>query len=96
VTKWAAAHRIAQIAAQNARGDAGLRHDQRADVVAMIDAAGIEVFGQHSAKLFGATIPASGDRPLTIWLNANSTVTGQRPTPPTPHGNSFTGQHNAA
>lgn len=80
MTKWSASHRIAQIAAQNARGDAGLAHDQRANVIAMIDAAGVEVFGQHSTKLFGATIPAAGDRPLTIWLNANSTVTGQRHT----------------
>lgn len=80
MSKWSAAHRIAQIAAQNARGEAKLRHDQRVDVIAMIDAAGVEVFGQHSSKLFGATIPASGDRPLTIWLNANSTVNGQRHT----------------
>ncbi|WP_410574268.1 ImmA/IrrE family metallo-endopeptidase [Amycolatopsis sp. cmx-4-61] len=80
MSKWTAAHRIAQIAAQNARGAANLRHDQRADVIAMIDAAGVEVFGQHSSKLFGATIPASGERPLTIWLNSNSTATGQRHT----------------
>jgi hypothetical protein len=80
MSKWSAAHRIAQIAAQNARGEANLRHDQRVDVIAVIDAAGVEVFGQHSSKLFGATIPASGDRPLTIWLNANSTVNGQRHT----------------
>jgi uncharacterized protein DUF955 len=80
MSKWSAAHRIAQIAAQNARGEANLEHDQRVDVIAMIDAAGVEVFGQHSSKLFGATIPAEGDRPLTIWLNANSTVNGQRHT----------------
>jgi uncharacterized protein DUF955 len=80
MTKWQAAHRIAQIAAQNARGEAGLEHDQRVDIIAMIDAAGVEVFGQHSSRLFGATIPAEGDRPLAIWLNANSTVNGQRHT----------------
>jgi Zn-dependent peptidase ImmA (M78 family) len=81
MSKWSVAHRIAQIAAQIARHDAGLRHDERVDVIGLIQATGVEVFGQPGSKLFGTTI-FEDDRPKAIWLNAGSrsTVNGQRHT----------------
>jgi hypothetical protein len=80
VSRWSVAHRVAQIAAQNARRNAGLRHDERVDIIGLIQAAGVEVFGQHGRKLFGTTIFGEDHRPGAIWLNAGSTVIGQRHT----------------
>lgn len=80
MSKWSSAHRVAQIAAQIARRDAGLRHDERVDVIDLIQAAGVDVFGEHGRKLFGTTIFGEDRQPKAIWLNAGSTVNEQRHT----------------
>ncbi len=80
MSKWSVAHRVAQIAAQIARREASLRHDERVDIIGLIQAAGVEVFGEHGRKLFGTTIFGEDHRPEAIWLNAGSTVIGQRHT----------------
>lgn len=78
MTRWSAAHRIAQIAAHNARSAAGVAHDQRIDIIEVMKAAGVHVFGEHGTHLFGAMVPGLDGTPDAIWLNASSTVIGQR------------------
>ncbi|MBW4719796.1 ImmA/IrrE family metallo-endopeptidase [Saccharothrix obliqua] len=79
MSRWSVAHRIAHIAAQGARGDAGWASDQRADVVGLIESNGVQVFGQHGL-LFGAYLPAEPGRAPGVWLNAGLDVTAQRHT----------------
>ncbi|MGH3721789.1 MAG: ImmA/IrrE family metallo-endopeptidase [Pseudonocardiaceae bacterium] len=50
------------------------------DIIGLIQAARVEVFGEHGKKLFGTTIFGEDHRPAAIWLNAGSTVIGQRHT----------------
>jgi Zn-dependent peptidase ImmA (M78 family) len=80
MSKWSVAHRVAQLAAHRARGDAGLAPAHRADVIALIEDSGVMVFGQDAAKLFGAYLPATENRVGKVWLNAGLTVNGQRHT----------------
>jgi Zn-dependent peptidase ImmA (M78 family) len=80
VSRWSWAHRIAHIAAQRVRIDAGWAPAQRASIIKLIEASGVQVFGQHAPKLFGALLPADDDRAAGVWLNAGLTVTGQRHT----------------
>lgn len=79
MSRWSVAHRLAHIAAQGARGDAGWASDQRADVVGLIESNGVQVFGQHG-MLFGAYLPAEPGRAPGVWLNAGLDVTAQRHT----------------
>jgi Zn-dependent peptidase ImmA (M78 family) len=80
VSRWSYAHSIAHIAAQRARSDAGWAPTQRAEVIELIEASGVQVFGEHGTKLFGALLPAEEGRAAGVWLNAGLTVTSQRHT----------------
>ena len=79
MSRWSAAHRVAQIAAQRARADAELGPAVRVDVIEVITGAGVDVFGQRG-RLFGALLPEAENRPAGIWLNAGLGVTAQRHT----------------
>jgi IrrE N-terminal-like domain len=79
MSRWSSAHRVAQIAAQGARADAGLEPADRVDVIEVITDAGVDVFGQRGC-LFGALLPEADNRPAGIWLNAGLDVTTQRHT----------------
>jgi hypothetical protein len=80
MSRWSVAHSVAHIAAQNARGDAGLAPHGRADVIGLIESCGVQVFGDHADRLFGAYLPPEADRVAGVWLNAGLSVTDQRHT----------------